>query len=169
MIDERKLFFVGVIRKAKFADATGQCGVNVRLVTAIENLELLKVGQDGNRRLGSKVRVSNPVRISYPGYSEILTGRVDPRVFDNHPWRDRSTNFLQFLSKQVPFAGKTAAFASWSNLYFALGCLIIYLFVVVSAYFLFIFLIGKNAVCEKTPRSSITPTLPIRRLKRTPV
>lgn len=81
-----------------------------------------KEGQiHGNRRLGSRVRVSNPVRISYPGYAEILTGRIDPRIFDNHPWRNRSKNVLDFLAKTPRFEGKTAAFASWSNLYFALG------------------------------------------------
>lgn len=81
-----------------------------------------KEGQiHGNRRLGSRVRVSNPVRISYPGYAEILTGRVDPRIFDNHPWRNRSKNVLDFLAETPEFEGKTAAFASWSNLYFALG------------------------------------------------
>ena len=81
-----------------------------------------KQGQiQGNRDLGSRVSLANPLRISFPGYSEILTGRVDPRVFDNHPWRNRSANVLQMLANQPQFSGKTAAFASWSNLWFALG------------------------------------------------
>ncbi len=74
----------------------------------------------GNRRKGSRVDISNFIRISYPGYAEILTGRVDPLIFDNHPWRDRHSNVLQHLAKTADSSGKTAAFASWSNLYMVL-------------------------------------------------
>lgn len=75
----------------------------------------------GYRKEGSRVDVKNPVRISYPGYAEILTGLADPRIFDNHPWRDRHTNVLQFLSKNPNFSDKIGAFASWSNLYYVLN------------------------------------------------
>jgi sterol desaturase/sphingolipid hydroxylase (fatty acid hydroxylase superfamily) len=75
----------------------------------------------GNRKLGSQVDVANLIRISYPGYAEILTGRADPRIFDNHPWCDRNANILQDLSRHPGFSGKVGAFASWSNLYYVLN------------------------------------------------
>ncbi len=75
----------------------------------------------GNRRLGSRVDMANQIRISYPGYAEILTGRANPRIVDNHPWRDRNTNVLQFLAQKPPFFENIAVFSSWSNLYFVLN------------------------------------------------
>lgn len=75
----------------------------------------------GNRRLGSRVEMANQIRISYPGYAEILTGRANPRIVDNHPWRDRNTNVFQFLARKPAFSEKIGVFSSWSNLYFILN------------------------------------------------
>ncbi len=75
----------------------------------------------GNRKQGSRVDVANQIRISYPGYAEILTGRADPRIFDNHPWRDRHTNVFQVLAQKPAFCEKIGVFASWSNLYYVLN------------------------------------------------
>jgi hypothetical protein len=75
----------------------------------------------GNRRLGSKVDMTNLTRISYPGYAELLTGRADPLIIDNHPWYDKHRNIFQFLAKKPQFEGKIGVFASWSNLYLVLN------------------------------------------------
>ena len=39
----------------------------------------------GNRALNSTVQVRNTEKISYPGYSELLTGRVNPLITSNAP------------------------------------------------------------------------------------
>jgi hypothetical protein len=83
---------------------------------------VVKEGQiHGNRRIGSRVDMANQIRISYPGYAEILTGRADLRIFDNHPWYDKHPNFLQHLAKKPQFNGKIGVFTSWSNLYLVLN------------------------------------------------
>ena len=67
----------------------------------------------GNRALGNNVNVSNPYALSYPGYNEILTGRVDYSIWDNEKRRNRNKNILQVLNDSSAYAGKVAAFTSW--------------------------------------------------------
>ena len=68
----------------------------------------------GNRRLGSKVNVSNRTNVSFPGYSELLTGFVDERIFSNAFAVNPNPNILQFFSRQRKYQGKVAAFAGWA-------------------------------------------------------
>lgn len=68
----------------------------------------------GNRKYGSMVNVSNPTNISFPGYSELLTGFVDERIFSNAFSVNPNENILQFFSSQRKYHGKVAAFGGWA-------------------------------------------------------
>jgi len=68
----------------------------------------------GNRALGSMVNVTNDQLFSYPGYSEILTGKADnERIHSNDKIYNPNTNVLEFINSQSAFKGKVAAFTSW--------------------------------------------------------
>ena len=67
----------------------------------------------GNRAYKNYVNVSNPYKLSYPGYSELLTGAVDFSITGNHRKKNRNKNILQELNSSSSYAGKVAAFTSW--------------------------------------------------------
>ena len=67
----------------------------------------------GNRHYGNKVNVSNPYALSYPGYSELLTGEVDYTIYNNDKKKNSNRNILQLLNKSETYSGKVAAFTSW--------------------------------------------------------
>ena len=67
----------------------------------------------GNRDYGNRVNVANPYALSYPGYSELLTGDVDYTIYGNDKTRNSNKNVLQLLNKSEAYAGKVAAFTSW--------------------------------------------------------
>jgi len=75
----------------------------------------------GNRLLNNKVNVKNIYKISYPGYSEILTGYADPRFIPNTPVYNKNNNILEYLNAQPAFHGKVAAFTSWNIFPFILN------------------------------------------------
>ena len=68
----------------------------------------------GNRQLNNKMNVKNIYKISYPGYSEMLTGYADPRFIPNTPVQNRNVNVLEYLNAQPAFHGKVVAFTSWN-------------------------------------------------------
>lgn len=59
------------------------------------------------------VQVTNPHRFSYPGYSELLTGTVDPRIDSNDKVPNPNKTILELLNERRDFRGRVAAFASW--------------------------------------------------------
>lgn len=67
----------------------------------------------GNRDHGNYVNVSNPYSLSYPGYSELLTGDVDYTIYGNDKRKNTNPNVLEILNKSATYAGKVAAFTSW--------------------------------------------------------
>jgi hypothetical protein len=69
----------------------------------------------GNRDKGGAVRVTNRYRVSYPGYSEILTGRAqDEAVQGNDPIQNPTETVLQFLRRRWKLRREQAAmFGSW--------------------------------------------------------
>lgn len=67
----------------------------------------------GNREYGNNVNVSNPYALSYPGYSELLTGSVDFSIANNDRKKNRNKNVLEELNSTKSYAGKIAAFTSW--------------------------------------------------------
>jgi len=70
----------------------------------------------GNRNVGSTVRLSNGIRVSYPGYSEILTGRArDDVVRGNDEIQNPSPTVLEVFRRHWELPRKQVAlFASWS-------------------------------------------------------
>ncbi|MFT3979408.1 MAG: alkaline phosphatase family protein [Ferruginibacter sp.] len=75
----------------------------------------------GNRNLDNKVDVSNPYKVSYPGYSEMLTGYADPFVMNNSRKNNSNENLLEFLNKQSLYKNSVAVFASWNVFPFILN------------------------------------------------
>lgn len=75
----------------------------------------------GNRYLGNKVNVANPYAISYPGYSEMLTGTADYRITSNRKRNNPNINVLEYLDNLKEFRGKVAVFTSWDVFPYILG------------------------------------------------
>lgn len=71
----------------------------------------------GNATKGSSMEVSNRYRISYPGYSEILTGRAqDEAITGNDNIQNPTPSFLQFVKEKRHLTPEqVAVFASWEN------------------------------------------------------
>jgi hypothetical protein len=67
----------------------------------------------GNRTYENKVNVSNPYSLSYPGYSELLTGSVDYSIWRNDRKKNYNENILEVLNNSKAYSGKVAAFTSW--------------------------------------------------------
>ncbi|SEB95572.1 Sulfatase [Maribacter dokdonensis] len=68
----------------------------------------------GNRTKGSKVDLTNKMLFSYPGYSEILTGKADDAHIDSNDKNyNKNVTVLELANKQERYKGKVAAFASW--------------------------------------------------------
>jgi hypothetical protein len=68
----------------------------------------------GNRAYDNRVDVSNPYRLSYPGYNEILTGKADAAIYSNRKRQNRNTTLLEYLNEQPIYKGNVAAFTSWN-------------------------------------------------------
>lgn len=70
----------------------------------------------GDRDHGSEVKVRNRHRFSYPGYSEILTGRPQDDVIDSNDMKPNpSTTVLEILRSKLDLPReKVALFGSWS-------------------------------------------------------
>lgn len=67
----------------------------------------------GDSANGSVAQITNPLKFSYPGYSETFTGHVDPRIDSNgHPDNENVTVF-EWLNSRAALRGKVAAFATW--------------------------------------------------------
>ncbi len=69
----------------------------------------------GNVEKGSAVMVTNSFRVSYPGYSEILTCRAqDDKVRNNDPIRNPHQTILELVRRKWSLARpQVALFASW--------------------------------------------------------
>ncbi|MFO1003181.1 MAG: hypothetical protein U0936_22840 [Planctomycetaceae bacterium] len=61
----------------------------------------------------SKAIVTNGLNFSYPGYSEILCGFVDPKVDSNAKKNNENVTVLEWLSQKPGFEDRIAAFCSW--------------------------------------------------------
>jgi hypothetical protein len=68
----------------------------------------------GNRVRGSRFLLKNPHRVSYPGYSEILTGEALSQVTGNDPVRIPRETVLEFVQRKLDLSRtQVAVFASW--------------------------------------------------------
>ncbi|CCQ11575.1 hypothetical protein PALB_24760 [Pseudoalteromonas luteoviolacea B = ATCC 29581] len=68
----------------------------------------------GDRTNGSFMSVANEWYFSYPGYNEILTGKVDPSINSNAFIANHNVTFLEWLNKKPKYQSKLAAFGSWA-------------------------------------------------------
>ena len=68
----------------------------------------------GNRLYDNNMNVANFFKISYPGYSEIITGYPDPLGIPNIPIKNRNTNILEYLNNTSEYHNRVAAFTSWN-------------------------------------------------------
>ncbi|MGQ0628821.1 MAG: alkaline phosphatase family protein, partial [Phycisphaerales bacterium] len=67
----------------------------------------------GNRGKGSEAAVANPFKVSYPGYSEVLTGVVDDTIKDNRKRPNPQMTVFERLASEPAFQGRAAAFGAW--------------------------------------------------------
>lgn len=74
-----------------------------------------QIGQlHGNRKLGSKVDLTNTMWFSYPGYNEILSGKADDeRIDSNDKIPNPNSTVLEIANSDSRYKGKVAAFGSW--------------------------------------------------------
>ncbi len=83
---------------------------------------IVKNGQlFGNRNYRNRVNVSNLYKISYPGYSEMLTGYADPLFIPNLRLPNRNSNVLEYIDGLENYKGKVAVFSSWNVFPFILN------------------------------------------------
>lgn len=68
----------------------------------------------GNRDQGQCASVANDMWFSYPGYSEIVTGKPDPSIVENDKIWNPRRSFLEFLNEQPGFKGKVAMVGTWT-------------------------------------------------------
>ncbi len=71
----------------------------------------------GNLDVKSSVRVTNSYLVSYPGYSEILTGRAqDDAIRGNDPVQNPAETVLEFLRRKLALEQpQVALFGSWDR------------------------------------------------------
>lgn len=69
----------------------------------------------GDRDAGNAVSVTNGHNVSYPGYNEILTGRVDARIRDNKAGRNKNETVFDWLEAKSDYAGHVAAYGTWNT------------------------------------------------------
>jgi hypothetical protein len=74
----------------------------------------------GNAAKGSSVQVTNRYRVSYPGYSEMLTGRAqDDAIRGNDPVQNPTPSFLQIVKERWKLPKeKVAVFGSWDMFHY---------------------------------------------------
>ncbi len=70
----------------------------------------------GDRNAGSSVRVTNGRNVSYPGYNEILAGKVDARIRDNGAGRNPNRTLFDWLAAKPGYADRVAAYGTWKTL-----------------------------------------------------
>jgi hypothetical protein len=69
----------------------------------------------GNEKKGSAARVTNGFNFSYPGYSEMLTGRPDPRITSNNAGPNPNVTVFEWLDALPAYRGRVAAFGTWKT------------------------------------------------------
>lgn len=70
----------------------------------------------GDATRGSHATLTNGLKFSYPGYSEMLCGFSDPRIDSNKKVPNPNLNVLEWLSGRQGFAGRVSAYGTWDVL-----------------------------------------------------
>ncbi len=66
----------------------------------------------GNRNLGNLVDVANPYKITYPGFSEVITGNPDTAVKINALIVNKNINVLEVINAREGYKDRVAAFST---------------------------------------------------------
>jgi len=69
----------------------------------------------GDPASGCPARVLNAARVSYPGYNELFTGAVDPRLESNRAGPNPNLTVFEWLDGRAPWRGRVQAFATWET------------------------------------------------------
>ena len=72
-------------------------------------------GLIGNRDIGSRVVVTNPMKFSYPGYNEMLVGYPDARIDRNDFGPNPNVTVFEWLNERRDFEGRVSAFGMWDT------------------------------------------------------
>ncbi len=76
--------------------------------------EIAKKGQIfGDRTKKAPTRLTNGLKFSYPGYSEIFCGFADPAIKSNAKKANANLSVLEFLHGKPAYKDKVAAFCTW--------------------------------------------------------
>ena len=67
----------------------------------------------GDRQQQSNMSVANDLHFSYPGYSDLLTGVVNPDINSNAKVLNNEVSFLEWLNHQPEYGHSVAVFGSW--------------------------------------------------------
>lgn len=94
-----------------------------RRASALEQREILlpffwktiaKKGQIfGDRTRKAPARLTNGLKFSYPGYSEMFCGIADPGINSNAKKPNPNLSVLEFLNDKPAYRGRVAAFCTW--------------------------------------------------------
>lgn len=67
----------------------------------------------GNVSAGSVATVTNGLKFSYPGYSEMITGHADPRIDSNDGPPNPNLTVFEWLERNPRYRGRVAVFGTW--------------------------------------------------------
>jgi hypothetical protein len=67
----------------------------------------------GNPTKKAPARITNGLKFSYPGYSEMFCGFADPRIDSNGKRDNPNGNVLEFLNGRPRFKGKVEVYGTW--------------------------------------------------------
>lgn len=111
--------FGGVSERAlvdmQAAFAVGGAAERRRVLMPFVWREIAAQGQlFGNRDTGSPMRVTNGAHVSYPGYSEMLTGFADPEIRNNARIPNPHVTVLEWLNGRPGFEDRVVPLAAWN-------------------------------------------------------
>src|SRR5579871_4044270 len=67
----------------------------------------------GDQSRRAAARLTDGLKFSYPGYSEMFCGLVDPRIDSNAKKPNPNISVLEYLNSRPAFKGRVAAFCTW--------------------------------------------------------
>lgn len=68
----------------------------------------------GDRSRKAPATLTNGMKFSYPGYSEMFCGFGDPRIDSNNKIPNPNGSVLEFLNTRPSYQGRVAAFCTWN-------------------------------------------------------
>ena len=74
----------------------------------------------GNSNVNSIMHLANKTNISYPGYSEMMTGMADEAITSNNPVNNPHRNVLEAANEDPRYKGEVIMYGSWKSTRFAI-------------------------------------------------